>query len=100
VLRDENGWHITEGGRQFLESLEAPLPVATGAPEELPSLAVPLLRLVVNNETRSPSGPEAHPARRSSAGIASTQLGWDADGVAQPTPNASAAARGSYWFLL
>ena len=25
VLRDVNGWHITEGGRQFLASLEAPL---------------------------------------------------------------------------
>jgi len=28
VLRDVNGWHITEGGRQFLASLEAPLPIA------------------------------------------------------------------------
>jgi hypothetical protein len=28
VLRDNNGWHITEGGRQFLASLEAALPIA------------------------------------------------------------------------
>ena len=28
VLREDNGWHITEGGRQFLASLEAPLPIA------------------------------------------------------------------------
>ena len=27
VLRDDKGWQITEGGRQFLASLEAPLPI-------------------------------------------------------------------------
>ncbi len=79
VLRDENGWHITEGGKQFLASLEAPLPKHTEVPEadmtnELTSQAVPLLRLVVNNETQSPNGRDADPSQRP-AGIAPFQSG-------------------------
>ena len=58
VLRDNNGWQITEGGRQFLASLEAPLPIssepAQGAEaamtKEPPARALPPLRLVVDNE--------------------------------------------------
>jgi hypothetical protein len=65
VLRDANGWHITEGGRQFLASLEAPLPIAAEpvqAPEadmtkQPRSPVPPKLRLVVNNEKQSPDGP-------------------------------------------
>ena len=29
VLRDDRGWQITEGGRQFLASLEAPLSIGS-----------------------------------------------------------------------
>ena len=73
VLRDDTGWHITEGGRQFLASLEAPLPIAAEpvqAPEadmtkQPRSPALPTLRLVVNNEKQPPNGREAGPSRRS-----------------------------------
>jgi hypothetical protein len=74
VLRDDNGWHITEGGRQFLASLEAaPLPIAAEpvqAPDadmtkQLQSPAPPKLRLVVNNEKQAPDGQEEGPSRRS-----------------------------------
>src|ERR1700688_3545846 len=62
VLREDNGWHITEGGRQFLASLEAPLPIAAEpvqAPEaemtkQPPHPAPPTLRLVVNNDKQQP----------------------------------------------
>src|ERR1700722_11705582 len=62
VLRDHNGWHITEGGRQFLTSLEAPLPIVAEAaqPPEADmtkqprSPAQPTLRLVVNNVSSRP----------------------------------------------
>jgi hypothetical protein len=73
VLRDDNGWHITEGGRQFLASLEAPLPIAT-EPVQAPqadttkqprSPALPRLRLVVNNDKQSPDGQRERPSRRS-----------------------------------
>ena len=73
VLRDNNGWHITEGGRQFLASLEAPLPIAT-EPVQAPqadttkqprSPALPRLRLVVNNDKQPPDGREEGPSRRS-----------------------------------
>jgi hypothetical protein len=72
VLRDNNGWHITEGGRQFLASLEAPLPIATEpvqAPEsdmakQPRSPAPPKLRLVVNNDKQPPDGREEGPSRR------------------------------------
>jgi len=73
VLRDDNGWHITERGRQFLASLEAPLPIAA-EPVQAPeadmtkrprSPALPTLRLVVNNEKQPPDDQEEGPARRS-----------------------------------
>jgi hypothetical protein len=73
VLRDDNGWHITEGGRQFLASLEAPLPIAAEpvqAPEadmtkQPRSPAPPTLRLVVNNDEQPPDGRQEGPSRRS-----------------------------------
>jgi hypothetical protein len=71
VLRDDNGWHITEGGRQFLASLEAPLPIAAEpvqAPEadmtkQPRSPAPPTLRLVVNNDKQPPDGRQQGPSR-------------------------------------
>jgi hypothetical protein len=73
VLRDDKGWQITEGGRQFLASLEAPLPIAAEpvhAPEadmtnQPRSPALPKLRLVVNNEKQPPDDREEGPSRRS-----------------------------------
>jgi hypothetical protein len=73
VMRDDGGWQITESGRQFLASLEAPLPIASelrSAPEadmtkEGRSPALPPLRLVVNNEKQPPDGRQAGPSRRS-----------------------------------
>jgi hypothetical protein len=73
VLRDHNGWHITEGGRQFLASLEAPLPIVA-EPVQAPgadvtkqprSPALPKLRLVVNNDKQPPDGRQEGPSRRS-----------------------------------
>ena len=73
VLRDDNGWHITEGGRQFLASLEAPLPIVA-PPVQAPkadmakqprSSALPKLRLVVNNDKQPPDGRQEGPSRRS-----------------------------------
>jgi hypothetical protein len=73
VLRDDNGWHITESGRQFLASLEAPLPIAA-EPMQAPnadmtkqhrSPAPPKLRLVVNNDKQPPDGRQERPSRRS-----------------------------------
>jgi hypothetical protein len=67
VLRDDNGWHITEGGRQFLASLEAPLPIATEPVQALDmtkqprSPALPKLRLVVNNDKQPPGGRQEGP---------------------------------------
>jgi hypothetical protein len=73
VLRDDRGWQITEGGRQFLASLEAPLPIAAEpvqAPEanmakQPRSPALPKLRLVVNNDKQPPGGRQEGPSRRS-----------------------------------
>jgi hypothetical protein len=73
VLRDERGWQITESGRQFLASLEAPLWIGSEsaqAPEtattnEARSPAPPPLRLVVNNEKQPPDGRQAGLSRRS-----------------------------------
>jgi hypothetical protein len=72
VLRDDNGWHITEGGRQFLAALEAPLPIAAEpgqAPEaemtNQPRPPAPTLRLVVNNGKQPPGGRQEGPSRRS-----------------------------------
>jgi len=73
VLRDDNGWHITEGGRHFLASLEAPLPIVA-PPVRTPeadmtkqpgSPALLKLRLVVNNDKQPSDGREAGPSRRS-----------------------------------
>jgi hypothetical protein len=66
VLRDDNGWQITEGGRQFLAALEAPLPIAA---EPVPAAeadmtkppAPPTLRLVVNNDKQPPNGAKKDP---------------------------------------
>jgi hypothetical protein len=71
VLRDDNGWHITEGGRQFLASLEAPLSIGSEPPKdaeaamtkEPPARSFPPLRLVVDNEKPLPDS--LKPARRS-----------------------------------
>src|ERR1700722_7327774 len=73
VLRDDKGWQITEGGRQFLASLEAPLPIAAEpvhAPEadmtnQPRSPPLPKLRLVVNNEKQPTDDREEGPSRRS-----------------------------------
>jgi hypothetical protein len=73
VLRDDRGWQITESGRQFLASLEAPLSIGsesaraleTATTKEAQSPAPPPLRLVVNNEKQPPDGREAGPSRRS-----------------------------------
>jgi hypothetical protein len=73
VRRDDNGWHITESGRQFLASLESPLPIAAEpvqAPEADPTKqprlpALPKLRLVVSNEKQPPDGRDEGPSRRS-----------------------------------
>jgi hypothetical protein len=70
VLRDVNGWHITEGGRRFLASLEAPLPITAGpvqAPESdtTKSAASLKLRLVVNNEKQLPDDRQERPSLRS-----------------------------------
>jgi hypothetical protein len=73
VLRDERGWQITESGRKFLASLEAPLSIGsesaqapeTATTKEPQSPAPPPLRLVVNNEKQPPDGREAGPSRRS-----------------------------------
>jgi hypothetical protein len=73
VLRDDRGWQITEGGRQFLASLEAPLPIAA-EPVQAPGAnmtkqprppALPILRLVVDNEKQRPNGRDEGPSRRS-----------------------------------
>jgi hypothetical protein len=73
VLRDNNGWQITEGGRQFLASLEEPLSTAsepaqtieTVITKEMPPRAIPPLRLVVNNGYPRLDGWDADPSRRS-----------------------------------
>jgi len=73
VLRDDRGWQITESGRRFLTSLEAPLPIAA-EPVQAPeadmtkrprSPAPPTLRLVVNNDKQPPDGRQEGPSRRS-----------------------------------
>jgi hypothetical protein len=57
VLRDDRGWQITDIGRRFLDSLEAPSPAyqdrqpennAAAAPTTL-NFVQPVLRLVVDN---------------------------------------------------
>jgi hypothetical protein len=73
VLRDDRGWQITESGRKFLASLEAPLSIGsksaqapeTATTKEPQSPAPSPLRLVVNNEKQPPDGREPGPSRRS-----------------------------------
>ena len=73
VLRDNNGWQITEGGRQFLASLDVPLStvcepaqaIETDITKESPSRAIRPLRLVVSNEYPLLDGWDADPSRRS-----------------------------------
>jgi hypothetical protein len=75
VLRDDRGWQITEGGRQFLASLEtlAPIvseheraPKADAATAIAPALpAPPSLRIVVNNDHRPHRRPGTGPTLRS-----------------------------------
>jgi hypothetical protein len=73
VVRDNNGWQITEGGRQFLASLDGPFSTAsepaqaieTVITKEPPPRAIPPLRLVVNNEYPRLDGWDADPSRQS-----------------------------------
>jgi hypothetical protein len=75
VLRDDHGWQITEGGQQFLASLETPTPIvskhergpkADAAAIIAPALpAPPSLRLVVNNDDRPHRRPGTGPTLRS-----------------------------------
>jgi hypothetical protein len=63
VLRDDRGWCITDSGRQFLASLEAPAPAPLQENEQPSGLGVPVvtaptqvqptLRLVVDNTRTS-----------------------------------------------
>jgi hypothetical protein len=63
VLRDDRGWCITDSGRQFLVSLEAPVPAHTEQQEQpagprvpvvsAPSQVQPTLRLVIDNTRTS-----------------------------------------------
>ena len=64
VVRETNGWQITDRGREFLSSLEAPT-AATRDPEQwsgpdqaiaVPTPVQPVLRLVVDNTRSSLSG--------------------------------------------
>jgi hypothetical protein len=75
VLRDDRGWCITDSGRQFLASLDAPI-AARAEEQEQPSgpretvVAAPIqvqptLRLVVDNTRASPSGLGPDETRRS-----------------------------------
>jgi hypothetical protein len=74
VLRDDNGWQITDMGRQFLASLEAPIPATQDqehpsgtdvAVPSAPSPGQPVLRLVVDNTRISQSGRGPDETRRS-----------------------------------
>jgi hypothetical protein len=73
VLRHDTGWQITDSGRQFLASLEAPVmpqhePTVPEADASVPAApllpAPPPLRLVVDN-SRRPRGRGTRPTRRS-----------------------------------
>ena len=66
VLRDDRGWQITDIGRQFLASLEAPIPVTSDQEQPPdadatvatmpPQPVLPPLRLVVDNTCTSRRG--------------------------------------------
>ena len=70
VVRDDTGWRITDKGRQFLVSLEAPITVTSGqepppkadATAMVSPPALPPLRLVVNNSRRLRRGRAAERA--------------------------------------
>lgn len=73
VVRDKNGWQITDRGRELLASLEAP-PSAARDPEQwsrpdqaiaVPTPVQPVLRLVVDNTRSSLSGRGPDETRRS-----------------------------------
>ena len=75
VLRDDRGWCITDSGRLFLASLEAPIPAHAEKQEQpagprvtvvtAPSQVQPILRLVVDNTRTSPPGLGPDETRRS-----------------------------------
>ena len=75
VLRDDRGWQITDIGRQFLASLEAPIPVTSDQEQPPdadatvatmpPSPVLPPLRLVVDNVCTSRRGRGAGQTLRS-----------------------------------
>jgi hypothetical protein len=76
VLWDHSGWQITDVGRQFLTSLEAPIPITSHQCEQPPETdrtvstapplpALPSLRLVVDNSHRPDGGRETGHPRRS-----------------------------------
>jgi hypothetical protein len=75
VLRDDHGWCITDSGREFLASLEAPIPAHAeeqGQPPgpsvtvvTVPGPAQPTLRLVVDNTRTSQPGLGPDETRRS-----------------------------------
>lgn len=70
VLRDDSGWRITDIGRQFLDSLEAPSPAAhpqgqqseadAAVASTMPTPVQPMLRLIVDNTrtTHPDRGPD------------------------------------------
>jgi hypothetical protein len=73
VVRDKNGWQITDRGRELLASLEAPTPAARDPeqwsgpdqPIAVPTPVQPVLRLVVDNTRSSLSGRGPDETRRS-----------------------------------
>jgi hypothetical protein len=73
VLRDDNGWQITAIGRQFLASLETPIPAAADQPCDAdigmnPTALTPVqpvLRLAVDNTRKSKSNLGPDQARQS-----------------------------------
>ena len=73
VVRDKNGWQITDRGRELLASLEAPTPAARdpeqwAGPDQaiaVPTPVQPVLRLVVDNTRSSLSGRGPDETRRS-----------------------------------
>src|SRR5258707_15782117 len=74
-LRDDLGWCITDGGRQFLASLEAPTPAYAEEQEQpsepcvtvvtAPSQVQPMLLLVVDNTRTLQPGLAPDETRRS-----------------------------------
>lgn len=72
VVRDDEGWRITDAGRLFLASLEGPLQAVSEIAENVetpranePPLSNPPLRLVVNNEHPRSDGRDPSTSRRS-----------------------------------